>query len=267
VFLEFNHEPKPCLNCILNPEKTIEATLSLSRNIGDTSSFIPINNAIVELYENDVFLSRLSFSSNGKYALNKKPEVGKQYKILVTIEGFKTLTATTKIPQAPEIAYEKTNYRKADYDQPQYDMNVELFDQPGKHSYWLYITSTVNGLNHGGGCIPVNAPFVDNFNREIDIEAELGFTFFLQMRISDEGFDGEILKFTIQGIRVMNEKQHSDQHFLGADEHYDKYIKTTLINRMKEVSDLPFYEPVQIYSNIENGYGIFGSCAITTIKL
>ncbi|MFW5757030.1 MAG: DUF4249 family protein [Tangfeifania sp.] len=28
---------------------------------------------------------------------------------------------------------------------------------------------------------------------------------------------------------------------------------------------MPFFEPVQIYSNIENGYGIFGSCAITTI--
>ncbi|MCA1760714.1 MAG: DUF4249 domain-containing protein [Bacteroidales bacterium] len=36
---------------------------------------------------------------------------------------------------------------------------------------------------------------------------------------------------------------------------------------MNEGSDLPFSEPVQIYSNIENGFGIFGACAISTIVL
>jgi hypothetical protein len=36
---------------------------------------------------------------------------------------------------------------------------------------------------------------------------------------------------------------------------------------MNSEGELPFEEPVQIYSNIENGYGIFGACAITTIKL
>jgi hypothetical protein len=82
--------------------------------------------------------------------------------------------------------------------------------------------------------------------------------------MTDEGFDGKVLTFTIQDIIAGGNR---NQYFLNADEHYDKYIKTTLIKRMSENDDLPFYEPVQIYSNIENGYGIFGSCAITTIKL
>ena len=86
----------------------------------------------------------------------------------------------------------------------------------------------------------------------------------MQIRMTDEGYDGQELTFTIPDIIGGAQRV---KYFLNADEHYDKYIKTVIINRLNETDELPFYEPIQIYSNIENGYGIFGSCAITTINL
>jgi hypothetical protein len=142
---------------------------------------------------------------------------------------------------------------------------VKIVDKSGKDYYWLYGSWKVGGVIYSGGCHTINAPFVDVFNRSIDLEAKYGFTHFLQIRISDEGYDGQVLSFIIPDF--VERDEYTAQHFLNADEHYDKYIKTTIINKMKEDSEFPFYEPIQIYSNIENGYGIFGSCAITSVKL
>ena len=54
---------------------------------------------------------------------------------------------------------------------------------------------------------------------------------------------------------------------MDADENYDKYLKSTIKQMMNDGGSLLFNEPIQIYSNIENGLGIFGSAAITKIKL
>lgn len=263
VLLDFDHEPVLCLNCILNPDETIKANITISRSISDTGNFSPLNNASIELYENNNLFGELTHIKNGVYTLDKKPTTGKEYQITVNAEGFTPLLAKCIVPQAPGITYEKVNYINN-----QYDLSVELQNLPGMDYYWLYTTGSVNGRKNGGGNYPFNSPFIDNFNKEYDNSAKFGFTYYMQIRMTDEGYDGEIMKFSIPDIPVMdNIKRMADQHFLSADEHYDKYIKTTIINQMKEESYLPFYEPVQIYSNIKNGTGIFGSCAVTTVKL
>ncbi len=268
VSLSFNQESELCINCILNPAKTIEARLTLSRDINETGEFSTISNATVELFENGLLLGLLSPGDSGVYTLNKKPVSGKHYKISVKAEGFNALTAESTVPQAPVIKYEKTNLRDEEYSVSRYDLRVELHDPIGKNYYWLYKTGSVNGKNTGGSSYPMNAPFIDDFNKQYDNDTRFGFTFFGQIRILDDGYDGLVMQFTIPDIPVQdNDKRKANQHFLGADEHYDKYIKTSIINQKKEQSDLPFYEPVQIYSNIQNGTGIFGSCAITTVKL
>ena len=111
----------------------------------------------------------------------------------------------------------------------------------------------------------LNAPFADTFNRRYETEEKYGFVHYYQIRLSDERYDGQVLDFIIPDLVPTN--QYRAKHILNASEHYDKYIKTSILSRLNESSDLPFSEPVQIYSNIENGFGIFGACAISTIVL
>jgi len=266
VTFNFEHEPKLCLNCILNPDSTITANLSLSKKLDKSDNFEPVENANIYLYEGDILLGKLQNIGKGDYRLSRKPIIGKEYTITAVSNNYKKVKATTMVPAAPEIVFSKDTTGLSEYgDQVQYNLNVKIMDKPGKDFYWLYDSYYVGGVFYGGGCRAINAPYVDNFNRSIDSEAKYGFTHFLQIRMTDEGYDGQVLSFIIPDFSERDE--YTAQHFLNADEHYDKYIKTTIINKMKEDSELPFYEPVQIYSNIENGYGIFGSCAITTIKL
>lgn len=265
VTLDFDHEPKLCINCILNPDSLIKASVTLSHSLDNSAQFEPLNNANIKLYEDDIFKGELTFSGSGKYLLKQKPESGKDYKIIVEAQGYKTLEAITKIPEKPLLNYSKDTIRIMDnVNWPVIDLNVKIFDKPGKDYYWVYQTWIVNERKYGGGSNEFIAPYIDHFNRSIDSDSKYGFTHFMQIRMTDEGYDGQELTFTIPDIVG---SPQSVQYFLKADEHYDKYIKTVIINRLNETDELPFYEPIQIYSNIENGYGIFGSCAITTIKL
>jgi hypothetical protein len=266
VNLEYDHESKLCLNCILNPDSLISANLTLSHALENSGNFEKVNNASIKLFENDSLKGELIFISDGKYLLKQKPVSGKTYKIVAEASGHIPISANTTIPEKPIIKYTKdtTSYIE-NLNVPIFDLNVQLIDQPGKNNYWLYSTSINSGVKYGGDCKEINAPYIDTFNRYIDSDSKYGFRHFLQIRMTDEGYDGQILDFTIPDNYVYI--YYKAQHFLCGDEHYDMHIKTTLIKRMSENDDLPFYEPVQIYSNIENGYGIFGSCAITTIKL
>lgn len=266
VTIEFKHEPKLCLNCILNPDSIITATLTLSHALDNSENFEKVNNASIKLFENDTLKGELIFISDGKYLLKQKPVTGKTYKIVAEASGYTPISSNTNIPEKPIIKYTKdTTGIIENLKVPIFNLNVQLFDQPGKNYFWLYLIFEGKDRRDGGFGNAINAPYVDTFNRYIDSDSKYGFRHFLQIRMTDEGYDGQILEFTIPDNFVYI--NYKAQHFLNADEHYDKYIKTTLIKRMSENDDLPFYEPVQIYSNIENGYGIFGSCAITTIKL
>lgn len=265
VTLEFDHEPKLCLNCVLNPDSIITASLTLSHSLDNSGVFDAVDNANIKLFENDILKGELAFLSSGKYLLKQKPETGKHYKIIVEAPGYEKLEAFTKVPEKPLINYTKDTTRILEnVNWPVMDLNVRIFDKPGKDNYWVYKTWIVNGVRYGGGGNEFIAPYIDEFNRYLDSDSKYGFRYFMQTRMTDEGYDGQELTFTIADIIGVGS---SVQYFLNADGHYDKYIKTILINRMNETDELPFYEPIQIYSNIENGYGIFGSCAITTIKL
>lgn len=270
VILDFNKESQLCLNCILNPDSLVSASLTLSHSLDNSGSFEAVDNGTLTLYEGDELFGTLEAKGNGHYILSKKPVVGKTYKIVAVAKDYTTISGTTTIPGFPVVEYSKTITGHTSYDSTLavYDLNVRIKDKPGKDSYWVYENWVVNEKRYGGVSHEINAPFLDDFNKTIDTEARYGFTLFLGVRLSDEGYDGQSMDFIVPGFAEVTKDTYTEAvHILSADEHYNKYLKTTIINRIKETSDLPFFEPVQMYSNIKNGYGIFGSCAITSIKL
>lgn len=270
VILDFDNEPKLCLNCILNPDSVVSAKLTLSHSLDNSGNFKTVDNGNLTLYEGNEIFGTLEAQGNGRYLLNRKPEEGKTYKIVAEVGNYTAISASTTLPDFPVIEYSKeiTGHTSYDSTLDVYNLNVQLKDKPGKDNYWIYESVVVNDIKYGGGSREINAPFVDDFNKTIDTEAKYGFTLFLGVRLSDEGYDGQPMDFIIPDFIEATKYRYTEAvYFLNADEHYDKYLKTSILNRIKETSDLPFFEPVQMYSNIKNGYGIFGSCAVTSIKL
>ena len=263
VTFDFEHQPILTLNCILNPDSTINARLTLSRNIENTTTFQPVDDATIVLYENGTELSTLTPDGEGNYYLNYYPEPLSEYEIAVMHPDFENLTAETVVPQKPNVDHKPDTLKYTEQGLFYWlDVYYEIHDTPGRNNYWLYWKHTLHGVTYsGGGFLSLKAPFIDDFNRQTDTEAKYGFVYSYYVRISDVGYEDRILGFNAPG------KTGSFTNFLSADKHYDKYIKSSIKARLNSGGELPFKEPVQIYSNIENGYGIFGACAITTIKL
>lgn len=271
VHLDYQPEQKVCLNCVLNPDSLVRFSLHYTRSLDDNDDFIPIDDAQILLYEDGQEWNTVSSLGKGTYGIDQYPQIGKTYRVKVNIEGHLPLSAETAVQERPDIdttIVSKTPYEGwSDYSpSSQYyylSVDYQINDQPGKDYYWNYSLfwyyhwKTYHFASH----IAYFSPYADNFNREIDAETKLGFYYHFYVRQTDDGVDGQSMKFnSLQDTRSID-------CFFNADEHYDRYMKTSVQAWLiEEWEDLPFKEPVQIYSNIENGTGIFGSASFTCIN-
>ncbi|MDO9614658.1 MAG: DUF4249 domain-containing protein [Bacteroidota bacterium] len=258
--------PKLCFNCVLDPDSLINGSLSFSQSISENKIFTKINNAIIELKEDGQLIGLLKNSGDGIYSLEQKPITGCKYDIMIRVEGYPELNASTIIPSKPEVSFQLSNsvvHQPGYNSYTSYTITKNIVDKIGINRYWHYRLrlSPTNIWRFAGGSYNVDSPIIDDFNRVTDATDELGFHYEYYLRINDTGKDGQILTF--DDIAYKNEINF----FLDADIHYDKYLKSTIKQRMNDGDNVLFNEPVQIYSNIENGLGIFGSSAITSIKL
>lgn len=267
-----NVSPRLCFNCILNPDSVITATVSLSQSISIGGKPEKVLNAEIELIEEGKVAIFLKHSGNGKYKADKKPSIGIKYSVKVRTSEYPTLEASTTIPKFPEVSYIKGALKpkeenKSQYSSfPFYPVTFTITDGPGENRYWIYSKNKYTSKDakwefrdryYGPDFIQY-----DDFNKETDATFPNGFSFLFYLRIIDTDISNNHFK--------VNEQWHTDHnyiyYFLEADEHYDKYMKSTIKQHMGNNEALLFFEPTQIYSNIENGLGIFGAAAITTIK-
>lgn len=260
--------PKLCFNCILNPDSIIKGSLSLSNSISSMSEIQKVDGATVELKKDGKVLGILTNRGNGIYSLNDKPVVGSYYEVNIKKTSYPHLTATTIIPEKPVISFDESAPRPdlglGTNSVTVYDVTYTIFDKLGVNRYWTYSKSKFSGKWHFfGGYGGMDSPCFDNFNKDIDATYENGFLYKYYLRINDSGFEGK--EFSFKDIHYST--QIVESFFLDVDEHYDKYLKSTIKQKMNNEDNILFNEPVQIYTNIKNGLGIFGSVAITTINL
>jgi hypothetical protein len=227
-----------------------------------------VDGATVELKKDGKILGILTNIGNGIYCLNDKPVEGSYYEVSIKKTSYPPLSATTIIPGKPVISFEKSaphpDLRYVSNSATVYDVTYTISDKPGVNRYWTYSKSKFSGKWHFfGGYGGTDSPYFDNFNKDIDATYENGFFYKYYLRINDSGFEGK--KFSFKDIYYSTQIVVS--FFLDVDEHYDKYLKSTIKQKMNNEDNLLFNEPVQIYTNIENGLGIFGSVAITSFKL
>ncbi len=264
---EIQVNPKLCFNCILNPDSVIKGSLSLSQSISGDSKLEKVKSANIELKMDGQVVAILSNLGDGLYGLNIKPNSGCNYEINIKTEGFPTLHASTIVPLKPSVSYQLENpiLHNPDTYSSYYSYRIKkiINDRSGTNRYWHYRLRQrySKTWDFDWGIYDVDSPLVDDFNRVTDASDDLGFHYIHYLRIIDAGIDGKTLTFYSTAYNK------EINFFLDADEHYDKYLKSSIKQIMNDGDNLLFNEPIQIYSNIENGLGIFGSAAITSFKL
>ncbi len=120
------------------------------------------------------------------------------------------------------------------------------------------------------------SPVPDRFNAYVDnffggVTVFEGF-----MRIEDAAMNGEVIAFDLSAGYYSYEYFSNYRHTSGqssvtvnvinASQHYDRYLKSSITYMLnesfysdEEIGFKPFAEVIQVYSNVENGVGIFAA--------
>ena len=264
---------KLVVNCFFDSDSIWEFQVSKSLSVLDNADIKLINNATIKLFKDSELIETITEQSDdGWYkSVNNLPEIGNDYSIEVTSPDFKSkLFATDYAPVAipvnnvsititDSMFWDNYNYDnimystgniKGNFDitisdpvntENYYQLSIFSFDTVYK--YWD--ESSEYHITKRELSISSDDPSVEN---DRDYNSNLIFT--------DLFFDGKNykLKVDFEDWNARTEKQYYIELVSFSKSGY-LYRKSN--DAYDQSQNDPFAEPVMIYCNIENGYGIF----------
>ena len=281
-----DHQPRLVSNVFLEAGKSITVALSSSQSILTKDPLQPVLGATLVLLEEGQTVATIEEGELGIYYSSFKPLAGKTYTLQITKEGYEPVEAETFIrPPVPiqAIDYDTTvfQYTHFDDDGPVTEKNITLsevrltIDDPADernyyelllYSYENYIRAvydnegnyvtddTVSGfvqqyiasndpaMTDGGGDFLEGEDEVYGEALTFGDEFLNGKTYTLRFGMSGSSGSGQEEGQFMVMLRSISEAQY--RYFRSADLQYEN-------------DGNPFAEPVQVYSNVRNGYGIF----------
>ena len=237
---------------------------------------------------------------NGVYALNYRPSVGNSYRIEASHTDYPSISAVTSIPVqnssfeielTSELSYLEPNEFGFDINRGQLDCNatISIEDPVGANYYQISVIDRDEDvrISYALGDEPGTAEIFDLTNNgtqywEVDFNSNHvifdggdspGFNSDAGEVFNDDLFDGGTIEISINFEVSINEYnlenfQLDDAFFYievrSLSEEYYQYILTTTLQ--KSITEDPFAEPVQIFSNVENGLGVFGGYNVESFE-
>jgi len=249
-------------------DNDLQVSLSKSTPLLSSNTPSQISNAIVTLWKGDALIATLEEVNNGfsaefNYILPSGTivyEKGSTYRLEAEATGFEKIIGRATVPNdvpLQDLRYEEegTSLEPGDFNS---EVEIDFEDAPQEENFYEI------GLRR----------FVENFGnpfyREIDIDtfdpaAQEGISY-ANLIVNDLSFDGE--SKTLPIIFNRQSSQAIDDLFvLWRVTSEDHYLFNKTARRQINTEENPFSTPVQIYSNIENGIGIFSIVNEQLIKV
>lgn len=256
-------EPRIAVNGLFSAGDTIIIHLSESRDILYDGSLPALTGATAKLYDvNNNLIGDFIHQADGYYQLsNYLPVAGATYRLEISNPGFKSVSAQSSAPSILSINSMDTLRKGVNM---QYSI---AFNDNGaeKNFYAITVKKVVSHLDPWGTGEPytfenpyfyTTEAFVQNNSPDVD-----GKIWGSIMLFSDATFNGGTCTFTAEHDLFGEGSFPDDSIFVvvglhSLSEDYFKY--STSLDKYQESEGDPFAQPVQVYSNIEDGFGIFG---------
>ena len=267
------------VNGIINTDSILTVSVSKSQNILDNDDISFLTEADVKLYRNDIFVQNLIHIDLGVYISTVVPDIGVNYKINVDYDNLKSVNADMILHNPVEIVSVDTivevhtneNGEFGSYQEYEIHYKIKIEDDENTNDYYFLALSLIQpfyeydeyglptfvGYEETNEYFNTNDPVFRDNNNEFTLDGMFGCVF------TDELFNGTQYTVNISTAyffdgfagKLDGEEYLIKVKLLTVNEDIYRYITSYNLNQQTKYD--PFAQPVQIYSNIENGLGLF----------
>ncbi len=262
------------VNSLFATDSTLRVHVSRSSSVMDTANHKVITDAMVEIYNaENTLITTLDYTKEGVYNnVSFYPSQNEVYHLKISADGFESVSSSESIPQPVVIVGVDTVSTTNKEGEPILEVSVH-FKDPGNIRNFYLIEMVVIGMmpiDIGGDSLNFrqqermssNDPNIETVNQFIFNGYSNASDYLI---LSDKNFDGTTytLNFSIINWHQWSDSQMTGQiRLLSTSEAYFNYRKS--YEEYVNTQGNPFANPVQVYSNIENGIGIFAGGTLTT---
>ena len=268
------------LDGLINPDSLVFVHVSKSQQLSlrpEDSGRPPRQDSFIFaeifLYEEEQLLGKMEHVGNSFYSLSGfYPSSGNNYRIEATSGEMAPVYAETELPKViPFNSFDTTRYFDED-GREVFKVKMQVSDPVGEENYYAmkikavqrswnrdvgnftdeervsYLYVSVMGDPEGA----IDNMFLD-LNSDIFLDRKLFF--------SDQFFNGKDLDLEFELAKNHFYKPDGTVHIQVELEHIDRsyYQYAVSYQKYRNAEDNPFTEPVNVFSNVEKGIGLFSS--------
>ena len=277
-----NQKPELVVNGLFSPDSTWRVQVTSAAPFAVSPSFQRpvIENPVIEIWDQNQRITQFTRDDaqpGGWYVAPVAPAAGQNYSIRVSSDGYDTVEGIGEIPARASIEQFATELISPTREEPgRLDFTITLNDTPAHKNYYgldviwhteqfdLETGENYRGTHHIG--FTTNDPSLiepDLFDPDDNHTSRVFFTDDLfEGRTHDLDFSVHISFFPSPDFQII---QRYDVLMYSLSEDMYRYLRTA--EQQQSVRDDPFAEPVQIHSNLSNGYGIFAGYQVRTFSV
>ena len=279
--------------CNFSPNEPFSIQLSKSQSIftDDTDSSTSIGEATVEICKGNDLIEKVPQTSNdtdsgAKYlSMVAVPKTKEFYTLKISVDGLKPVTATSWVPEPVDIEHLSIGAIN-EYDDGQIDnvkeydvrLALQFVDPSSEKNYYQvnFYQELVNNITLQDTTVLVSPN--TNFT-QIDESIAQNFNVLDGgLLFHDLVFDGELKELVFQPLFQYDNSTYEPKNIIvelrSVSEDYYKYY-TSVYRQLRQTNpggggtlngNVPFTDPVILYSNVENGYGVFAGYSKNVLK-
>ncbi len=232
-----------------------------------------VADAKVELLAGDRVVGELEFNDAAQVYVfgDSTLQAGETYSLQVSAPGFAPIRATDAVPrpvQTSILSY-RTSSRPGSETTRDYSIKLEIQDPPGEANYYqisMYRIYTGRGASRSEVYLSTKDPSIMADNNVDGSPLEGGGFEGDAPYFRDTLFDGKTHEIELsRDLDGDPDPSGTYLQVLYISEAYYEYLKSARLHDFTR--DNPFAEPLNVYGNVENGYGIFAGYSSQTFEL
>tara|TARA_B100001758_G_scaffold245166_1_gene257723 strand:+ start:540 stop:1475 length:936 start_codon:yes stop_codon:yes gene_type:complete len=258
-------QEKIVVNSLFTEDSLWNAHISHSRSVLDNSPHNFLDNATVSVFdESNNLVTTLNHVSDGFYqSSTATPIANETYRLEVDAPGYNSVSATNSIPTEVPIINVDTISTEDSEGNPVLQVTMNFTDPGGVSNYYMLEMQYVLDYSQWGfdeeerGRLEItcNDPNIESVNSFSFLGEENAYNYLL---LKDDQFDGQnyTLRFYVINWADFKEIDLTGEiRLMNTSEEFFNYRKSYEV--YENAINNPFSQPVQVFSNIVGGMGVF----------